>query len=176
MLYQQGVQKIEVIVKKEGGGGAVKEKEAGEVTTNQKNENIDVNKKLNKRFWKINATHAIATAKQVGGLIIEYNVGRAGMLNGDMALQQKISRNMEIIKDAGNIISSIGIGATYGSMGGIPGMIVGASLSAISSGVSMGVKYARRQDEFNFKEFKENNAIEYKRARAGINLTNGRLR
>ena len=46
----------------------------------------------------------------------------------------------------------------------------------VTSGVSLAVKYAGREREFNYKVFKENNAIEYQRARASINMTTGRLR
>ena len=80
------------------------------------------------------------------------------------------------MKDVTNIASSVGMGALYGSWGGPIGAVLGAAFGAVSSGVSTAVKYAGREREFNYKQFKENNAIEYQRARASISLTTGRLR
>ena len=68
------------------------------------------------------------------------------------------------------------MGAVYGAWGGPIGAVLGATFGAISSATSIGVKYAGREREFNYKVFKENNAIEYQRARASINMTTGRLR
>ena len=68
------------------------------------------------------------------------------------------------------------MGAVYGAWGGPIGAILGATFGAISSGASTAVKYLGREREFNYKVFKENNSIEYQRARASINLTTGRLR
>ena len=68
------------------------------------------------------------------------------------------------------------MGGVYGAWGGPIGSAIGAGLGAIQSGLSLAVKYAGREREFSYKVFKENNAIEYRRARASINLTTGRLR
>ena len=68
------------------------------------------------------------------------------------------------------------MGAASMSWAGPVGMIIGGSLGAISSGASIGAKYASRRRDFSYKIFKENNAIEYQRARASINYTTGRLR
>jgi len=68
------------------------------------------------------------------------------------------------------------MGAVYGAWGGPIGAIIGATLGAVSSSVSIGLKYAAKKEEYNYKAFKENNAIAYQRARASISLTTGRLR
>ena len=87
-----------------------------------------------------------------------------------------MERRFEIVQDATNFASSVAMGAAYGSAGGPYGAAIGAVLGAVSSGVSLAFKFAGRQRDFEYKVFKENNAIEYQRARASINLTTGRLR
>lgn len=183
MLYQQGTQRIEVIVKKESGAGTAGAKETDPDKTSadggeelQQTEQTGGMSAKTKRMIKVNATHALAVTKQVVDLAIEYNISGIGMKNGDQALQDVVGRKMEIFKDTTNVATSIGIGLTYGSAGGPIGMVLGAALGALSSTASVTTKYMGRTREYNFKMFKEENAIEYKRARANINLTTGRLR
>jgi hypothetical protein len=183
MLYQQGTQKIEIIVRKDGGGVAetnARETPAEDVGGREVTWRTSVfgseNPNRIKRVIKTNTTHALAISKQVIDLGIEYYIGGIGMRNGDQSLQEQVSRQFEIVKDVTGFASSVAMGALYGSWGGPIGAALGATFGAISSAVSTGVKYAGREREFNYKVFKENNAIEYQRARASINMTNGRLR
>ena len=90
--------------------------------------------------------------------------------------QENVQRRFEIVKDVGGFASSVAMGAVYGAWGGPIGAVLGATFGAISSATSIGAKYAGREREFNYKVFKENNSIEYQRARASINMTTGRLR
>lgn len=183
MLYQQGTQRIEVIVRKEG--GSVAETNARETDTDGvgggSNDNYSFwlgtsNPKRKARVVKTNLTHFLAVSKQLADLVIEHYISGIGYRNGDQAEQDRVQRNWEIGKDGTNVASSVAMGALYGSWGGPLGSIVGASLAAISTGASLAVKYRGRQREYDYKIFKEENAIEYTRARAGINLTDGRLR
>lgn len=182
MLYQQGTQRIEVIVRKESGGGTLGANETdtddigGKETTWRTNVFGTESSRRIKRVIKTNTTHALAVTKQVVDLGIEYWVAGLGMKYGDQAYQENVQRRFELVKDVTNVASSIGMGALYGSWGGPIGAVLGATFGAISSGVSTAVKYAGREREFNYKTFKENNSIEYQRARASINLTTGRLR
>lgn len=184
MLYQQGTQRIEVIVRKEGGGGGdtgAREKGTSDVsgggeTTWRTAVFGSENPQRIKRVIKTNMTHAIAITKQVVDLGIEFWISGIGDRYGDQALQDAVSRNVEIYKDVTGFASSVGMGALYGSWGGPIGAVLGATFGAISSAASTGTKYATRKREFNYKAFKQNNAIEYQRARANINLTTGRLR
>jgi hypothetical protein len=185
MLHQNGVQRIEVIVKKSGGYSLAGAKETdaesptgqsgGEFSTAEAAQTSQMSAKT-KRFIKTNVTHTLAVAKQVADLMLEYEI--AGLANkyGDEAYQDSVQRSFEIIKDTGGLASSVAIGATYGSAGGPAGMLIGASLAAISTGFSLASKYKGRQRDYSYKLFKENNAIEYQRARASINMTTGRLR
>lgn len=183
MLYQQGTQRIEVIVRKEGGGSAdvgAKETDGEDVGGKETTWRTSVfgseDPKRIKRVIKTNTTHALAVSKQVIDLGIEYWVGGLGMKYGDQAYQENVQRQFEIVKDVGGVASSTAMGAVYGAWGGPIGAILGAVFGLVSSSVSTAVKYSAREREFNFKTFKENTSIEYQRARASINLTTGRLR
>lgn len=180
-LYQQGVQRIEVIVKKETDGTSekgAKETETEEVGGNETTKNIvgSTNPNRIKRVIKTNATHFLATSKQVAGLLTNYQIAGLGYKYGDQAFQDRVGRQVEIVQDVTNIASSVAMGALYGSWGGPLGAVMGALMNGISTGFSTAFKYGGREREYNFKVFKEENAIEYKRARANINLTTGRLR
>lgn len=181
-LTQLGNQRIEIIVKKDG--GAVSQTNAKEKETDNiggENEEYSfwlgtANRNRKKRVIKTNTTHGLAVLKQGLDLVMEYYVGGLAYKTGDQALQENVQRQVEIVKDVTNVASSIAMGAVYGAWGGPIGSVLGAVFGAVSSGVSTAVKYAGREREFNYKMFKENNSIEYQRARASINLTTGRLR
>ena len=181
-LTQLGNQRIEIIVKKEGGTSSqINAKEKDTDNIGGENEEYSfwlgtANRNRKKRVIKTNTTHALAVSKQVVDLGFEYWVAGLGNKYGDQAYQENVQRRVEIVKDVTNVASSVAMGALYGSWGGPLGALLGATFGAISSGVSTAVKLAGREREFNYKVFKENNAIEYQRARASINMTTGRLR
>lgn len=182
MLYQSGVQRIEVVVRKEGGGGyaGAKETSAENATGKQRTWRTVLTGSEDpqrvKRVFKTNITHTLAAARQVVDLAASYAHSGIGLTNGDQAYQQQVQRKVEVFKDVTGFASSVAMGALYGSWGGPLGTFVGATLGAITTGASTGFKYLGRQREYDYKVFKEENAIEYQRARANINLTNGRLR
>lgn len=186
MLYQQGTQRIEIIVRKDSGTAqnGAKEVDTENVSaTGSENVNQSISGGGNggmtsrqKRFIKTNTTHALAVAHQVMDLGIEYYVSGIGQRQGDQALQELASREVEKVTDVTNFASSVAMGITYGSYAGPAGAIFGGLFGAISSSASIGSKYMGRVRDFNYKIFKENNAIEYQRARASISLTTGRLR
>ena len=182
MLHQSGVQRIEIIVRKEGGASdnGAKETDVENIGGDgQDTKSLllgSSNKNRQQRVIKTNVTHALAVTKQIAGLGIEYLVGGLAITHGDQALQDNTQRKVEIVQDFTNIASSAAMGAVYGAWGGPVGAILGATFGLTSSVASTVVKYANREREFNYKLFKENNSIEYQRARANINLTTGRLR
>ena len=179
MHVQKGTQRIEVIVRKDSSGllGA-NEKGADE----QQNEEVSntngggTRKTRMRRILLTNATHGLATARQVGLTILHYRIGGIGYESGDQALQDRVQRVWEIVEDVSGFAGNISRGAVFGAWGVPMGMVAGMTFAAITSASSLSAKYEGRQREFNYKVFKENNAIEYRRARANINLTNGRLR
>lgn len=185
MLYQQGTQRIEIIVRKDStGDSGAKEIKADEIGGgSEKNSGGwaeiltgSSSKRRQYRVFKTNTTHAIAVTKQITDLSIQHVIGGIGLRHGDQSLQDHIQRTMEKAKDTTSLASSVAMGAVYGSWGGPIGTVLGATFGLATTAASLGAKYAGRQREFNFKVFKENNSIEYRRARASINLTTGRLR
>ena len=177
MLYQKGTQRIEVIVRKEGGGvTGGRTIDPDEVENPTDTDAGTTEGSTSSRFLRTNITHGFATARQVGLLGVNYFIQGIGNYTGDQAHQQLVEREVEIYQDVTGFASSVAMGALYGSAGRLPGAVLGALFAAAGSGASLGFKYASREREFNYKVFKENNAIEYQRARASISLTAGRLR
>ena len=181
MLYQQGTQRIEVIVRKDAGvaNKGANEKPADQVSESQPTSTSSVKQAdtyaQSKQFLRVNITHGLAVSKQLIGAGVNYAIQGIGDKYGDQALQEHISRTYEIFQDGTNFASSA-MGATYGAAGGPLGIALGTAFGLISATTSIAFKYAGRERDFNYKVFKENNAIEYNRARASINLTAGRLR
>lgn len=177
MLYQQG-QRIEVIVKKEGGGVAgLNEVDVDNISSTSSSKSSGKMSDIRKRrLIKTNTTHGLAVLHQMTDFIINYEIGGIGYKTGDQAHQDYIKRQMEKVQDGSNFATSVAMGIAYGSWGGPIGAAFGGLFGAVSSGSSIISKYSTRERDYDFKVFKENNSIEYSRARAGINLTNGRLR
>lgn len=182
MNYQQGSQRIEVIVRK---GSAVGIGDKGKldvenISSTQNGEGESGGTRYgnvsSKRFWQIQGTHTLAVGKQITQQSINFYVNNLGLRTGDSNLQDLVSRQIEQVKDPVNILSSAAIGATYGASAGPIGMVFGAILNSLSTATGITFKYLQRGTEYQYEVFKQNNNIEYNRARAGINLTNGRLR
>ena len=133
----------------------------------------------NKRTTRTLLTHALSSGIQMTFQTWNYAVGGVGIYTGDESYQNYQQRQLEIVQDSQSVISSFGLNAMYGFIysGGNP-LVAGtnALIGGMSSLTSKYFKYAQRHREYNYKVFKENNAIEYNRARANINLTYGRLR
>ena len=181
-LTQKGTQRIEIIVRKAGSGGTTGANDKSADNANNDSANKDEqtqgakNKRRNDVWWRTQLTHGAAVAKQIGTQWFGYYLAGTGYRQGDQALQQQLERQVEYVSDVTNVATSVAMGATYGAAGGVPGAILGALMMGGQTLSSLGVKYSTRQRDYNMKIFKENNAIEYKRARAQINLTTGRLR
>lgn len=186
MLTQKGTQRIEVIVRKEGGtiqGANQKDSDNVSEGGGEKSSNGFLtaltgssSKRRQMRVLKTNITHLFAASKQIALQYANYQIAGIGYKTGDQAQQDITQRYVEKLTDIGGMASSVAIGAVYGSWGGPLGIAVGIATAVATSSVSLLSKYAGRQRDYDFKVFKEENAIEYTRARAGINLTTGRLR
>lgn len=179
--YQQGIQRIEVIVRKEGGSATTgaNETSSDNVSATSGTDNRGAVARSNARQKRIiltNTTHLLALARQEANLWTNYAISGMGMKYGDQALQDNIQRQVEQMKDATGLASAVGMGMLFGAWGGPVGIAVGGIIGAVGTGGSLLAKYMGREREFNYKRFKEDNAIEYRRARASINMTTGRLR
>lgn len=182
MLFQMG-QKIEVIVRKDDAGAATaganeeKPETAGTNAPDQSGNGTPPKEGRESAIARrITITKIAATGIAVTRLGLNYYAGGIGYQNGDAAMQEAVQRNIEVAEEAGGILASIGIGMTYGARGGAAGMAIGGALALLTTATSLGVKYAGRYRDYNMKVFKEENGIEYKRARANLSLTTGRLR
>lgn len=186
MYVQKGTQRIEIIIRKEGGGttAGANEVESDKISNSKATSGSTFMAKLTgseslarqHRVLKTNATHALAVSRQVILQGFHYWVGGLGQNNGDQAKQDIVQRKVEKFQDVTGFASAVAMGALYGSWGGPLGTMLGATMGALTTAVSTGFKYKTRERDFNYKTFKENNSIEYRRARASINLTTGRLR
>ena len=180
MVTQQGTQRIEVIIRKDSSGlQGAKSKTADEFASDggsSGNTRTRKDKWRRARMIKTNATHAVSAGLQLWNMAFSFSIGGIGMQTGDQALEQHYRRTWEVVEDTTGFAMNVARGAIFGAWGGAPGIVIGTLIAAATSSASIGLKYENRQREFNYKIFKENNAIEYKRARANINMTNGRLR
>ena len=185
-LYEQGVKKIVVTIRKEAGAETSNgqrgagEKETPNLTPQQSSRLMTLYGTTNahriKRINRINATHAIGVMRQVASYAISYEINGQAMINGDSAYGDAINRSIEVLQDTTGVASAFLTGALYGSGGGLIGAVVGSLASGTSAIASLTFKYINRQREYDYKMFKIDSGIEYKRARANISLTNGRLR
>lgn len=181
-LYQKGTQRIEIIVRKEVSGDiGAKQKPADDVSSDtggrsdgQKSGSTSTNKYVN--FMRTNAQQLAYTAKNAAITFASYYVGGIGDQYGDTALQDTAERKMEIFSETVSTTMSIVSAARMGAPFGPYGMIAAGAIAAAGSGFNLWKKYASREREYYYKIFKENNSIEYARARADINLTTGRWR
>lgn len=184
MLTEKGTQRIEIIVRKsvDGGQQGAKEIDSDQDVNNENQDQQDqeqgggTKSKKSKAWWRTQVTHGLAVAKQGLTQWYRYELAGIGYKQGDASLQAQINRTVEQIEDVTNVATSVAMGATYGASGGPLGMALGAAMMGVQTGLSIHYKYATRERDYQMKVFKENSAIEYKRARAQINLTTGRLR
>lgn len=180
LLYQQGVQKLEIIVRKDTSGSPNGTKglatgKAGATQSEDMGDSIDESTKT-KTLKQFAIASAIQLTKQTAFAGFDYYVGGIGMQNGDQALQDQINGKINLYKDVIDVGSSIAMGAIAGSAFGPVGTIVGGLIGVVGSGISMAQRQMERKREYNYTIFKENNSIAYNRARAGISSFNGRDR
>lgn len=181
MLVQQGVQKIEVIVRKGGAVGATsvqgaKENTAGEKAGDKTTASGSDGNHTQKRIVKSTVLHAFTTAKSTGDQLLDFYEAGLGMQYGDQAYQDRVQRITEQYRDVSNTAISVAMGARMGSWGGPVFAAIGGIMGGLTSISSIAFRQARRERDFDYKVFKENSSVEYARARANINLTTGRLR
>lgn len=175
MLLRQGTERIEVVVRKEGGGSV---KGANETAADEKTAGGGQTAEAGKqtRFTKTVLKHSFSASKQLVSTAVDFWATGIGYQYGDQALQDRTQRVIEQVRDVENTAISIAMGATGFAWAGLPGIAFGAIAGAAQSLSSIAFRQARREREFDFKVFKENSSVEYARARANINLTTGRLR
>ena len=184
MLYKEGVQKFDIIVRRDGnfsasGTKGLKTQQASnsQIDKTELGSNIDIDAGVKtKTLGKFVGAGMIQLTKQAIFSGFDYYVSGIGMNSGDQSLQAQINRKIEIVQDVVNVGSSIFSGALMGSSFGPVGTVIGGLVGAAGSAISIGFRQANREREYSYQVFKENSSIQYQRARAGLNLTTGRLR
>lgn len=183
-LFTQGTQRIEVVVRRDdvgaatAGAGDESAETLGSSSSGASSSGVTSSASVSgsKVNFRIMATKTLAAVVASGRLWLNYAISGIAYKTGDTALQEATQRNIEMAEEGAGILLSVGLGATYAIRGGSMAMGVGAVLAAATTATSLAVKYLGKEREFNMKVFKEENAIEYKRARANLSLTTGRLR
>lgn len=185
MLTEKGTQRIEIIVRKttDGGDTGAKEKDIDTGAQNDTNKPNEQDSKGNgkdashsKSWWRVQSTHFLGVARQGLRYADQYYIAGISYATGDSALQSQIERKYELATDFASIAFSGAMGATYGATGGPIGAISASAMAMVQTTMSIASKYATRERDYDVNIYKQNNAIEYKRARAQISLTTGRLR
>ncbi len=184
MLYKQGVQKIEIIVRKDttmgmpGTNGLSTQKASvGQEDKEDLGSNIDEKAGIKqKTLGKFVGKELIQLGKQAAFKGFDYFVGGIGMANGDQALQAQIGRKIEIIQDTVNFGTAAIGGAMLGATFGPIGSLIGGAVGVASAGISFAFRQAERERTYNYETFKSENAIQYLRARAELNTITGRVR
>ena len=103
--------------------------------------------------------------------------GQIANATGDTNYQAYARRQSEIKADVVNPITSISNATISGALiGGGVGAIMGLVTSATSSIFSLVNKYEGRNTQYAIDVWKQNQSTDYNKARAGIDLTDGRTR
>lgn len=183
---------LKIVVVDGGRNGSYKSKNAG-VDTDEK-DNSDFEKTLfykvlhgkkiirDKLKQKLSPTTLLALdmgAKVVAQTIKQtanYYISDIGRKQGDDNFQAIINRQIEVITDPLSIIGGAISGATAGSLVSPIGTAIGAVLGATSSAISLGIKYAERDRNYQYEMFQQNNGIAYNISRANFNALAGRVR
>lgn len=185
MLFKQSG-KIEIIIRKadyDANTAGANEQGTNE-TPNGENKKEVKNKSRNalgltRQQTKLHLVHAVQTARHLGLTAINLAMNDKARQTGDSALQAKAERQIELAKDVANPLVNAGTAFTAGTIGtggNIMAGAISAVLSLVNTTTTTWAKYEERRRAYNYKVAKENNAIEYKRARANVNLVTGRLR
>lgn len=96
---------------------------------------------------------------------------------GDTNYQAYARRQSEIKQDVLNPMSNIVNATTSGGLiGGPIGAVIGFVTSATTSALSLINKYEGRNTQYAIDVWKQNQSTNYNKARAGIDLTDGRTR
>ena len=104
-------------------------------------------------------------------------INQIANMTGDSNYQYHVSRQFEVVEDtsrfATNVLSSTVSGA---SIGGPTGAVIAFATAVLTQSVSYAQKYEGRNINNAITQWKENQSINYNKARAGVDLTDGRSR
>lgn len=169
--YVQGSSRVDVYVHKDGGGG---DNQPQGAKTGDGGENKEKNYAFSRlltggKNLRAVSGHTASAMFNMAKSTVQYAHSFVGDQNGDKSLQEQIDRQTEVREDILGSMFSVGMAT---AQWGVFGFVLGT----VTKGTELALKYSKRQKEYNMKIFKEENGIQYLRARASINLTTGRLR
>lgn len=169
--YVQGASRIDVYVHKDGMGGTSAQPQGAKTGEEEEEKKRGSFSKIafGGKNTKALSTFTVKTIQSIAKSTNSYVRSFAGARNGDKSLQEQLDRQAEIREDTINSALTIGImGVQWG--------LLGIGVGVLSKSTELLFKYGERNRDYDMKVFKEENNIQYMRARAGINLTTGRLR
>lgn len=186
-LMSNAATRVEIVVTKGMGGGGesvalASDKspvEAAKERKTAKQKEDERQARVKARANRLLMRHMIGGAIQITSQTTNYLVSGIGASSGDSAYQDYMQREVEKVMDITGIVSSGAMSFGSGlaiSGGNVVFAAANMAVTSMSTLTSKYFKYMARYREYNYKTFKENNAIEYNRSRANINLTTGRLR
>ena len=104
-------------------------------------------------------------------------INQIANMSGDNNYQETVSRQFEVVEDASRFAINVATSTINGAMRyGIPGAIIYFAVSALSQSLSYSQKYEGRNINNAITQWKETQNINYNKARAGVDLTDGRSR
>ena len=96
---------------------------------------------------------------------------------GDSNYQDYVGRQFEVVKDATLFATNVAASTVDGAIkGGLIGAGIELAISVITQSFSYAQKYENRNINNTITQWKENQSINYNKARAGVDLTDGRSR
>jgi hypothetical protein len=133
--------------------------------------------KISKKRMGHMAVNITRTLKNVTTQISNSAIGQLSNVTGDTNYQAVVQRNFETATDVLNGVTNTALATASGFMiGGPLGAAFALASTSIQQGMSYAYKYENRNIQNSISSWKENQSVNYNKARAGVDLTDGRTR
>lgn len=169
-IYNQQLNRLDVYVHADTlSQGDTAETKSVDPNNKQETQEEESREKINRRKLarSLHVTRTVinVATRQVPNFVI----GQFGMMTGDSNYQAMTQRNLEKAQDV--VGSSLGIGASAILLGPL-----GAVMSSIGVVTSLVSKYEQRNMQTAMDTWKQEQNVNYNKARAGVDITDGRTR
>lgn len=163
-------------------------------TTNEKNPNPNNNSngngkndgegyfqlgsfKISKKRAGHMAVNVSRAFRNITNQVTNSAIGQLSYVTGDTNYQAIVQRNSEAKTDVINGVSNVALATASGLLiGGPVGAAFALAGTAIQQSMSYAYKYENRNIQNAISSWKENQSVNYNKARAGVDLTDGRTR
>ena len=133
--------------------------------------------KISKKRMGHMGVNVVRSVKNITTQVANAGIGQLAYVTGDTNYQASVQREAEVIGDTANSITNVGLATASGAMiGGPLGAAFALASSAISQSISLAYKYENRNIQNAISTWKENQSVNYNKARAGVDLSDGRTR